>query len=152
MIEFIEDGMELSQIREILNAVIQKVNQGQTTPLSFYDLSDRPCINGVELSANTTAQELNITLSQLKSLQEIENLVTQLAEQKTTDATRSVLASKLDSNFSALPQLQYNLDEGMSIIINTSQGETFKTNMADLIMYLKHEIIKIDSQYLRVIH
>jgi enolase len=152
MIEFIEDGMELSKIRETINTLILKVNQGQQIPISYYDLKDRPCINGVELSANTTIQELNITLSQLKSVQEIENLVTQLAEQKTTEATRSVLASKLDSNFSTLPPLQYNLDEGMSIIINTAKGETFKTTMADLIIYLKHEIIKIDSQYLRVIH
>ena len=152
MIKLIENGMELSQVREILNAVIQKVNGEQTPTVSYLDIADRPCINGVELSANTTAQDLNITLSQLKSLQEIENLVTQIAEQKTTEATRSVLASKLDSNFSALPQLQYNLDEEMSIIINTVNGEACKTTMADLIMYLKHQIIKIDSQYLRVIH
>lgn len=152
MIEFIEDGMALSQIREKLNAVIQQVNQGRETPLSYYDLRDRPCINGIELSESTTIQDLNITLSQLKSLQEIETLVTQLVEQKTTQATKSALASKLDSDFSSLPSLQYNLDEGMSIIINTAQGEIFKTSMADLIMYLKHEIIKIDSQYLRVIH
>jgi len=152
MIEFIEDGMELSQVREILNAIIRQINENKTVPISYNDLNDRPCINEVELTSKTKAQELKLTLSQFENIKEIENLVIQIGEQKIAEMVQEANARKLDSDFSVLQPLQYNLDEGMSVAINTGKGEICKTTLGDLIMYLKHEIIKIDSQYLRVIH
>jgi len=152
MIEFIEDGMELSQVREILNAIIRQINENKTASISYNDLHDRPCINEVELTSKTKAQELKLTLSQFENIKEIENLVIQIGEQKIAEMVKEATSGKLDSNFSALQSLQYNLDEGMSVAINTGKGEICKTTLGDLIMYLKYEIIKIDSQYLRVIH
>ena len=140
-IKLIENGMELSQVREILNAVIQQINQGQQAPISYYDLEDRPCINGVELTADTTAQELRLTLSQLSNMQEIEHLITQTGETKARETARSELASKLDSDISKLPDLRYNFDERMLLTINAN-NENYKATIFDLVLYLKYLILQ----------
>lgn len=140
-INFIENGMELSQVREILNAVIQQVNQGQQPSISYYDLEDRPCINGVELTENTTAQELRLTLSQLSNMQEIESLVTQAGENKARETARSELAGKLDSDTSKLPDLRYNFDGRMLLTINAN-NENYKATIFDLVLYLKYLILQ----------
>jgi hypothetical protein len=147
-IELIENGMELSQVREILNAVIQKVNGEQTPAISYRDLADRPCINGVELTAATTAKELNLTLSQLSNTQEIETLVTQIGTQKASETARSELSSKLDSDFSTLRDLKYNFDENMLLTIGDG-SEIYKTTVHDLLLYLKYLILQ-DSTFERV--
>ncbi|MCL2436102.1 MAG: hypothetical protein FWD09_08230 [Lentimicrobiaceae bacterium] len=140
-IAFIEDGMELSTIREILNTVIQQVNQGQQAPVSFYDLRDRPCINGVELTENTTAQQLNLTLSQLHNVQEIEGLIAQVGESKARETARNELGMKLDSDFSKLPALRYNFNEKMLLSINAG-NENYKATIFDLVLYLKYLILQ----------
>lgn len=141
MIELIENGMELSKVREILNEVIAKVNQDQMPQVSYKDLADRPCINGVELTANTTAKELNLTLSQFGNANEIKELVREVGERHTAETVRTALESKLDSDFSALPNLRYNFNEEMLLTI--SDGRTpFKATINDLILYLKYLILK----------
>jgi hypothetical protein len=148
-IAFIEDGMELSTIREILNTVIQQVNQGKETSISFYDLTERPCINGVELTPDTTAQQLNLTLSQLGNKQEIEDLVTQAGERKAQETARNELAGKLDSDFSQLPELRYNFDERMLLTINAG-NEVFKATIFDFLLYLKYLILQ-DATFERLV-
>jgi len=143
-IELIENNMELSQIRAILNTVIQKVNQGQQTQISYTDLTDRPCINGVALTAQTTGSELNLTLPQLANRTDIENLVKQIGEQKAAEVASTALASKLDSDFSRLPNLRYNFNEEMLLTISDGRG-IFKATVNDLLLYLKYLILKDSS-------
>jgi len=140
-IEFIENGMELSQVREILNEVILKINQEDEKKISFYDLTERPCINGVELTENTTAQELHLTLSQLENVQEIESMVAQIGSQKAEEAAKSELESKLDRDFSKLPDLKYNFNENMLLTINDGNN-IFKATISDMLLYLKYLILK----------
>jgi len=141
MIALIENGMELSKIREILNEVIQQINQGQTAQISYNDLANRPCINGVELNEETKAGELNLTLSQLANKMEIESLVTQIGEQKAAAVADNALASKLDCDFGKLPELRYNFKDDM--LLTVSDGSSiFKATVNDLIIYLKYLILR----------
>lgn len=148
MIELIENGMELSQVREILNAVIQRVNGEQSPTISYRDLSDRPCINGVELTAATTTKELNLTLSLLANKKEIETLVREVGEQKASETARQELSSKLDSDFTTLRDIKYNFDEKMLLTIGDG-SEIYKATVHDLLLYLKYLILQ-DSTFERV--
>lgn len=140
-IELIENGMELSRVREILNTVIQKINQKEETQHSYQDLADRPCINGVLLTAQTTARDLNLTLSQLGNVNEVENMVTQIVEQTTESVAKSSLSTKLDSDFSTLPEMRYNFNETMLLSIFDGSN-IFKAKIEDLLLYLKYLILK----------
>jgi len=148
MIELIENGMELAKVREILNAVIQKVNGEMTPAISYRDLADRPCINGVELTAATTAKELNLTLSHLANTQEIESLINDVGGRKASETARSELSSKLDSDFTTLRELKYNFDEKMLLTIGNG-SEIYKATVHDLLLYLKYLILQ-DSTFERI--
>jgi len=140
-IAFIEDGMELSKIREIINALIQQVNQWETPTNSYYDLKDRPAINGVELTDKTTVEELNLTLSQFSNLHEIENLVAEIGERVAKDTVQLELAAKLDSDINKLPDLKYNFDQQMVLTVNNGK-DNFKATIYDLLLYLKYLILQ----------
>jgi len=140
-IEFIQNGMELSKVREIINAIIQQLNSNATTIVSYKELQDRPCINGVELTTSTTAQELKLTLSHLANIQEIENLLTQIGEQKAKEVATETMKTKLDSDFSRLPELKYNFNEDMLLTISDKNG-IFRATVSDLLLYLKYLILK----------
>lgn len=133
--------MELSQVREILNAVIVKVNQTPESFQSYEDLSERPCINGVVLTAETTAAQLNLTLSQLGNETEIESMVTRVVEETAANVTKNALANKLDSDFTQLPEMKYNFKEDMLLTISDG-GSIFKANISDLLLYLKYLILQ----------
>jgi hypothetical protein len=148
-IELIENGMELSKVREILNDVIQKINQGEETRYNYKDLDDRPCINGVTLTAETTASELNLTLSQLGNVSEVENLVTRVIDRTATEAAKNTLATKLDSDFSKLPEMKYNFNEQMLLTISDGNS-IFKSTIEDMLLYFKYLILK-DATFERLV-
>ena len=54
MIETIENGMGLAQVRGILNRLIERVNELDSVSGSYDDLENRPAINGVTLTSETT--------------------------------------------------------------------------------------------------
>ena len=140
-IEFIQNGMELSQVRDILNNIIKIVNDREETKLSYYDLQDQPCINGIELTAKTSANELHITLSELDNIQDIKRLVAEIGEQRAEEVATEVLKTKLDSDLTLLPELQYNFNEDMLVTIN-DKGDNYKAKISDLLLYLKYLILK----------
>ena len=152
MIDYIENGMELSKVREIINEIISKVNEFDKVTNSYNDLTNKPAIDGTELTEKSTMKDFKIDISQLSNFEQLEKSIIEITAQKAVETATAAVAGKLDSNFSVLPQLNYNLNEKMTVIINTDKGELLRTTLGDLILYLKHEIIKIDSQYLRVIH
>ncbi|MDL2312213.1 hypothetical protein LJC68_04990 [Bacteroidales bacterium OttesenSCG-928-B11] len=151
MIEQIENGMELSKVREILNEVIGIANEIGKITNSYNDLDDRPAIDGVELTSKSSMRDFKIEASQLPNQEELEKLFIQIAERKAEEVAKNAVAGKLDSNYSVLKKLEYNIGENMTVAIGTPEGEIFQTSLDDLVLYLKHAILKIDDQYLRVI-
>ena len=140
-IDFIENGMEFSEVREILNAVILHINQQKERTLSYNDLSDLPCINGVELTSDTTSNELNLTLSQLSNANEIEGVCSKFAEATAAKVAKELLKSKLDSDFSGLTELKYNFKENMLLALRDKET-SYYTTVNDLLLYLKYLILK----------
>lgn len=147
----IENGMELSQMREILNEVIKAINAIGEITNSYNDLQDRPAIDGVELSADSSMKDFKIDLAQLPNIGDLEKLFVEVAERKAEEVARNATSGKLDADYNALKKLEYNISEGMSVAICTQEGEVYQTTLDDLVLYLKHAILKIDDQYLRVI-
>ena len=151
MIDYIENGMELSRVREILNEVIDVVNSIGEITNSYNDLNDRPAIDGVELTSTSSMKEFKIDASQLPDFGDLETLFIEVAERKAEEVAKSATAGKLDADYSTLKKLEYNISEGMTVAICTPDGGIYQTSLADLILYLKYAILKIDDQYLRVI-
>jgi len=148
-IEFIENGMELSRVRDILNAIIKQVNDKQAITLSYKELKDQPCINGVELTAKTSAEELNISFLQLADINELGDIIVQIVEQKAIEAATQALKTKLDSDFSGLPDLEYNLKEDM--LLPASDGkQVFKVKISDFMLYLKYLILQ-DKTFIKLL-
>ncbi|MDL2309459.1 hypothetical protein LJC68_09430 [Bacteroidales bacterium OttesenSCG-928-B11] len=150
-IEYIENGMELSKVREIFNEVIAKINSMGEVTNSYNDLKDKPAIDGVELSGKSSMKEFNIEVSQLPDAEELEKLFIEVAEKKAEEVAKNATSGKLDADYGALKKLEYNINEGMTVAICTPEGEIFQTSLDNLVLYLKHAILKIDDQYLRVI-
>ncbi len=150
-IECIENGMELSKVREILNEVISTVNSIGEITNSYNDLKDRPAIDGVELTSKSSMKEFKIELSQLPNMKDLEKMFVQVAENKAEEVAKNATAGKLDANYSTLKKLEYNINEGMTVAICTPEGEIYQTNLDNLVLYLKYAILKIDDQYLRII-
>ena len=65
MIENIENGMELTYVREILNRLIDRVNELENVSGSYDDLENRPAINGVTLTSRTTFNDFTIPASRI---------------------------------------------------------------------------------------
>ena len=151
MIDYIENGMELSRVREILNEVIDVVNSIGEVTNSYNDLNDRPAIDGIELSASSSMKDFKIDASQLPDVGELEKLLIQVAERKAEEVAKSATIGKLDADYGTLQKLDYNISEEMTVAICTPKGEIYQTSLDNLILYLKHAILKIDDQYLRVI-
>ncbi|MDL2308949.1 hypothetical protein LJC68_09560 [Bacteroidales bacterium OttesenSCG-928-B11] len=151
MIELIENGMELSKVREILNEVIAIANGIGETANSYNDLDDRPAIDGIELTAKSSMRDFKIEPSQLPNQEELEQLFIQVAEKKAEEVAKNAVVGKLDANYAALKKLEYNIGENMTVAIGTPEGEIYQTSLDNLVLYLKHAILKIDDQYLRVI-
>lgn len=151
MIEYVENGMELSKVREIINGTVKVINELGEVTNSYNDLANKPALDGVVLHEKSSMKEFKIDISQLSNYEQLEKSIIEIGTKKAAEVAKEVVSGKLDANFNGLPQLNYNLDENMTIIINTEKGEIFKTSLGDLILYLKHEILKINDQYLRVI-
>ena len=147
MIETIENGMELAQVRGILNRLIERVNELG----SYDDLENRPAINGVTLTSETTFDEFTIPASRIDDYGTFKAEIRALAEETAAGAAAASVRTKLDGNFNTLQPREYELSGSMLVVIGDDKGNAYKTTLGDLIDYLKHEVLKLNDQYLRVI-
>ena len=144
MIETISNGMDLARVREILNRLIERVNELERVTNSYDDLENRPAINGVTLTSQTSVQDLQIPASSLVGYSDLIAQAQQAAAQTTARA-------KLDGDLTKLQPREYELATSMLVVIGDDKGNAYKTTLGDLIDYLKHEVLKLNDQYLRVI-
>lgn len=132
----IENGMELSVVRKILNQVIERVNELQKISNSYDDLENRPAIDGVTLTSETTFEDFRIPISSLEDFEGFENQIMKTAADAAMKTVREALEGKLDKDFTILRQRKYELDESMLVAVDTGKGEVFKTTLGDLLLYM----------------
>ncbi|MBR3577344.1 MAG: hypothetical protein IKZ52_09450 [Bacteroidales bacterium] len=135
-IELIENGMELVVVRKILNQVIERVNELQKISNSYDDLENRPAIDGVTLTSETTFEDFRIPISSLEDFEGFENQIMKTAADAAMKTVREALEGKLDKDFTILRQRKYELDESMLVAVDTGKGEVFKTTLGDLLLYM----------------
>lgn len=135
-IELIENGMELSVVRQILNQVIERVNELQKISNSYDDLENRPAIDGVTLTSKTTFEDFQIPISSLENFEGFEKRIRQIAADAAVNAMAEALEGKLDKDFTQLQQRKYELNESMIVAVDTGKGEVFKTTLGDLLLYM----------------
>ena len=151
MIETIENGMGLAQVRGILNRLIERVNELDSVSGSYDDLENRPAINGVTLTSQTTFDDFTIPASRIDDYGTFKAEIRALAEETAAGAAAASVRTKLDRNFNTLQPREYELSGSMLVVIGDDKGNAYKTTLGDLIDYLKHEVLKLNDQYLRVI-
>ena len=151
MIETIENGMGLAQVRGILNRLIERVNELDSVSGSYDDLENRPAINGVTLTSETTFDEFTIPASRIDDYGTFKAEIRALAEETAAGAAAASVRTKLDGNFNTLQPREYELSGSMLVVIGDDKGNAYKTTLGDLIDYLKREVLKLNDQYLRVI-
>ena len=132
MIETISNGMDLARVRKILNRLIERVNELERVTNSYDDLENRPAINGVTLTSQTSVQDLQIPASSLVGYSDLIAQAQQAAAQTAESTAQTTARAKL-------------------VVIGDDKGNAYKTTLGDLIDYLKHEVLKLNDQYLRVI-
>ncbi len=151
MIETIENGMGLAQVRGILNRLIERVNELDSVSGSYDDLENRPAINGVTLTSQTSVQDLQIPASSLVGYGDLIAQAQQAAAQTAESTAQTTARAKLDGDLTKLQPREYELSGSMLVVIGDDKGNAYKTTLGDLIDYLKHEVLKLNDQYLRVI-
>ena len=151
MIETISNGMDLARVREILNRLIERVNELERVTNSYDDLENRPAINGVTLTSQTSVQDLQIPASSLVGYSDLIAQAQQAAAQTAESTAQTTTRAKLDGDLTKLQPREYELAASMLVVIGDDKGNAYKTTLCDLIDYLKHEVLKLNDQYLRVI-
>lgn len=151
MIETISNGMDLARVREILNRLIERVNELERVTNSYDDLENRPAINGVTLTSQTSVQDLQIPASSLVGYGDLIAQAQQAAAQTAESTAQTTTRAKLDGDLTKLQPREYELATSMLVVIGDDKGNAYKTTLGDLIDYLKHEVLKLNDQYLRVI-
>ena len=151
MIETISNGMDLARVREILNRLIERVNELERVTNSYDDLENRPAINGVTLTSQTSVQDLQIPASSLVGYSDLIAQAQQAAAQTAESTAQTTTRAKLDGDLTKLQPREYELATSMLVVIGDDKGNAYKTTLGDLIDYLKHEVLKLNDQYLRVI-
>ena len=151
MIETIDNGMDLAVVRDILNRLIERVNELERVTNSYDDLENRPAINGVTLTSQTSVQDLQIPASSLVGYSDLIAQAQQAAAQTAESTAQTTARAKLDGDLTKLQPREYELATSMLVVIGDDKGNAYKTTLGDLIDYLKHEVLKLNDQYLRVI-
>ena len=95
MIETIENGMELAQVRGILNRLIERVNELDSVSGSYDDLENRPAINGVTLTSETTFDDFTIPASRIDDYGTFKAEIRALAEETAAGAAAASVRTKL---------------------------------------------------------
>ena len=122
MIETIENGMGLAQVRGILNRLIERVNELDSVSGSYDDLENRPAINGVTLTSQTTFADFTIPASRIDDYGTFKAEIRALAEETAAGAAAASVRTKLDGNFNTLQPREYELSGSMLVVIGDDKG------------------------------
>ena len=136
MIKNIENGMELVQVRKILNEVIARVNELDNVSNSYDDLDNLPASDGVQLTSKTSFKDFRIPISSLDNFEGFQKQIQEVAANAALKAVAGALEGKLDNDFTSLQQKKYELDESMIVAVDSGKGEVFQTTLGDLMLYM----------------
>ncbi len=151
MIDTIENGMELSRVRSILNELIERVNELDGISNSYNDLEDLPAIDGIPLTSESKMSDFAIPATSMEDFSGLTEMVAETAAKAAAETAEESISDKLSCDFSKLEKLEYEFDKSMTIAICTDKGVVLSATLGDLITYLKHSVLKLNDQYLRVI-
>jgi len=142
-IDFVENGMELSAVRAIINQMVDKLNSIETSPRDYNDLENKPAINGIELSSSSSMSEFPINIEDTTIIESVINTANETAavaaENAATDLVETQLSDKMPLNISLLPSKQYEYSEE-TIVAITHNDITYQSKMKDIATYLEYLI------------
>lgn len=137
----ITNGMDMGDVRDILNQVIEKLNGINVSPTDYEDLENKPAIDGIPLTKDSSISDFNITIedtSIVSSLEELaRNTANENAEETAMNTIEAALRSKLNNNFSALPVRQYEFSKNTLVPIQHN-GTNYHASMKDIATYLEY--------------
>lgn len=122
--DILEPGCSFAQMIAKINETVAWVNAFEASGISYNDLSDKPKIDNVELSATTGMKDLQIQLAQMPNNAEIVALFEQVAQNQAAEVAASTAESKI--------QEQLDIEQSKSTGIQPQDDW-------EIIMYSKNE-------------
>lgn len=142
-IGYLENGMDLDLVRDIINQMVEKLNSIETSPRDYNDLENKPAINGVELSSSSSMSEFPINIEDTTIIESVINTANETAavaaENTATELVETELSEKMPLNLSSLPPKQYDYSEE-TIVAITHNDITYQSKMKDIATYLEYLI------------
>ena len=117
MIDTIENGMELSRVRSILNELIERVNELDGISNSYNDLEDLPAIDGVPLTSESKMSDFAIPATSMEDFSGLTEMVAETAAKAAAETAEESISDKLSCDFSKLEKLEYEFDKSMTITV-----------------------------------
>ncbi len=152
MIEKIEDGMPMGDVRSIINQLIDAVNALPSGgKVDYNELQNKPAINGVELDTDTLSKDLNIDLEPLGNYEELQASVISQAATTANKSVSALDAKVLKKDFTLLDPQAYEITAGETLVLLTEKGDNVTVRIDDLANYLKSIILKNNGEFMRVI-
>lgn len=157
-IELLQIGCTSRQIIDTINAIIAMLNDGGGQSISYNDLSDKPRINGVELSGNQTTRTLLVALGDAT---DYDALIATLASKTYADsakaeavaaaqrAVNAALDGKLDKDLGNIEATSIVGDDAYLLVV--SGGRVAKITTASLATYTNVTYRRETSSYEAVI-
>lgn len=98
--EVLAPGCSFAQIIDKINEQVAWINSFEEAGISYNDLSDKPAIDGTELTSNTAMKNLRIDLAQMPNNQDIMDLFESVAQNKSAEVAASTAESKVQEQLS----------------------------------------------------
>jgi len=150
-INTIENGMTFAQVRTILNQVITRLNELENISSSYNELEDLPAIDGIPLTSESSIEDFPLQLSSLENYSELHSDVLSEAARIASASLEAAISSRMPLNVSTLNPISYDLSDSLLLIVGTADGTVFKVTLANLILFLKSSVLRLNDQYLRVL-
>lgn len=137
--ELLRIGCTGEELVNAVNEIISSINE-YARPTSYLELSDRPKINGADLTEESTTQSLNIKVSETEdysvlgetfvSKAEISNFETDIVRE-VTSVVNTALENKMDKNMGELEEVSVANDQS-TIYISAADGSMKRITLATL--------------------
>ena len=137
--ELLRIGCTGEELVNAVNDIISAINE-YARPTSYLELSDKPKINGVDLTEDSTTQTLKIKVAETEDYstlgetfvtnKEIANFETNVM-QEVSSLVNTALENKMDKNMSELEEVSVANDQS-TIYISASDGSMKRITLATL--------------------
>ncbi|MCL2311234.1 MAG: hypothetical protein FWC41_01905 [Firmicutes bacterium] len=102
-IEQIIDGETLESVRTKINQIINFVNANFPITRSYFDLTDKPAIDGIELSENSKMEDFDIPINSLPNELNLTDLFINTALHQAELVARSAALDELKNAQASIP-------------------------------------------------